>query len=34
MKNMKNIWLILTFLLAWAFPKVHAENTEIGRAHV
>lgn len=27
MKNMKNIWLILTFLLAWAFPKVHAENT-------
>lgn len=23
---MKNIWLILTFLLAWAFPKVHAEN--------
>ena len=27
MKNMKNIWLILTFLLTWAFPKVHAENT-------
>lgn len=27
MQNMKNIWLILTFLLAWAFPKVHAENT-------